>query len=55
MPSGPGPQLEEDAGEQVVLKTGGLDFAPRVSAIPLSNYSDSMDAAGCALRVARRR
>ena len=39
-------QLEKDAGEQVVLKTGGLDFAPRVSAIPLSNYSTSMDAAG---------
>jgi sarcosine oxidase len=41
-------QLEEDAGEQIVLKTGGLDFAPRVSAIPLSNYSGSMDAAGVA-------
>ena len=39
-------QLEKDAGEQVVLKTGGLDFAPRVSAIPLTNYSGSMDAAG---------
>jgi sarcosine oxidase len=39
-------QLEKDAGEQIVLKTGGLDFAPRVSAIPLSNYSGSMDAAG---------
>jgi sarcosine oxidase len=39
-------QLERDAGEQIVLKTGGLDFAPRVSAIPLSNYSGSMDAAG---------
>ena len=39
-------QLERDAGEQIVLKTGGLDFAPRVSAIPLTNYSGSMDAAG---------
>ena len=39
-------ELEQDAGEQLVLKTGGLDFAPRESAIPLSNYSDSMDAAG---------
>ena len=39
-------QLEKDAGEQIVLKTGGLDFAPRVSAIPLTNYSGSMDAAG---------
>jgi sarcosine oxidase len=39
-------QLERDAGEQIVLKTGGLDFAPRVSAIPLTNYSGSMAAAG---------
>jgi monomeric sarcosine oxidase len=39
-------ELEEDAGEQLVLRTGGLDFGPRVSAIPLTNYSDSMDAAG---------
>jgi sarcosine oxidase len=39
-------ELERDSGEQIVLKTGGLDFAPRVSAIPLSNYSGSMDAAG---------
>jgi sarcosine oxidase len=39
-------QLEKDSGEQIVLKTGGLDFAPRVSAIPLTNYSGSMAAAG---------
>ena len=39
-------EVERDAGEQLVLKTGGLDFGPRQSAIPLSNYSDSMDAAG---------
>ena len=39
-------QVEKDSGEQIVLKTGGLDFAPRVSAIPLTNYSGSMDAAG---------
>src|SRR5690348_4122776 len=32
-------ELERDAGEQLVLKTGGLDFAPRESAIPLTNYS----------------
>ena len=38
--------VERDAGEQLVLKTGGLDFGPRESAIPLSTYSDSMDAAG---------
>jgi sarcosine oxidase len=39
-------ELEKDSGEQIVLRTGGLDFAPRVSAIPLTNYSGSMDAAG---------
>ncbi len=39
-------EVERDAGEQLVLKTGGLDFGPRDSAIPLSNYTDSMDAAG---------
>ena len=39
-------ELSRDSGEQVVLKTGGLDVGPRNSAIPLSSYSDSMDAAG---------
>jgi sarcosine oxidase len=39
-------ELEKDFGEQVVLKTGGLDLAPRESAIPLSRFSGSMDAAG---------
>jgi sarcosine oxidase len=39
-------QLEKDSGEQIVLKTGGLDFAPRVSAFPLTDYSGSLDAAG---------
>jgi sarcosine oxidase len=39
-------QLEKDSGEHIVLKTGGLDLAPRVSAIPLTDYSGSMDAAG---------
>jgi sarcosine oxidase len=38
-------EVECDAGEQLVLRTGGLDLGPRVSAIPLSTYSDSMDAA----------
>ena len=41
-------ELERDSGEQVVLRTGGLDVGPRESAIPLSTYSDSMDAAGVA-------
>ena len=39
-------EVEHDAAEQLVLKTGGLDFAPVESAIPLTNYSGSMDAAG---------
>ncbi len=39
-------ELERDSGEQVVLRTGGLDVGPRESAIPLSTYSDSMGAAG---------
>jgi sarcosine oxidase len=39
-------QLEKDSGERIVLKTGGLDFAPRVGAIPLTDYSGSMDASG---------
>jgi sarcosine oxidase len=39
-------EVERDAGEQLVLRTGGLDLGPRVSAIPLSTYADSMDAAG---------
>ncbi len=39
-------EVERDSGEQLVLKTGGLDFGPRDSAIPLGSYSDSMDAAG---------
>jgi monomeric sarcosine oxidase len=38
--------LEHESGEQVVLQTGGLDFAPRASAIPLESYSASMKAAG---------
>src|SRR5512144_940250 len=41
-------ELERDAGEQLVLRTGGLDLGPRESAIPLSNYTGSMDAAGVA-------
>ena len=38
--------LEEEAGEKLIQKTGGLDFAPRVSAIPLSDYSNSLRACG---------
>ncbi len=38
--------LEQDANERLIIKTGGLDFAPRVSKIPMSDYMDSMTAAG---------
>ena len=38
--------VEADAHEPLVLKTGGLDFAPRVSAIPLEDYTRSMTFAG---------
>ncbi len=39
-------EVERDAGEQLVLKTGGLDLGPLESAISLDSYSGSMDAAG---------
>ena len=39
-------QVEEDAGEQLVLVTGGLDLGPRKSAIPLEGYMDAMRACG---------
>ncbi len=35
-------QVEADSGEQLVLRTGGLDFGPRQSAIPLETYMDSL-------------
>jgi sarcosine oxidase len=38
-------ELERDSGEQLLLRTGGLDLGPRKSAISLDAYSDSMDAA----------
>jgi len=41
-------ELEREAGERLVLRTGGLDLGPRDGAIPISNYTDSMDAAGVA-------
>jgi sarcosine oxidase len=39
-------EVEREAGETLILRTGGLDFAHQVSAIPLANYAGSMDAAG---------
>ena len=41
-------EVEKDAGERLVLRTGGLDLGPRVSAIDLGTYTGSMDAAGVA-------
>ena len=38
--------VSRENGEPLVLVTGGLDVGPRVSAIPLKAYSDSMTAAG---------
>lgn len=37
-------QVESDSGQQLILKTGGLDLGPRVSAIPLQSYAESMRA-----------
>jgi sarcosine oxidase len=40
--------LAADAGESLVLRTGGLDLGPRSGAIPLQGYADSMSKAGVA-------
>lgn len=39
-------EVEADAGEQLVFKTGGLDLWPRDAAFPMSDYTDSMAACG---------
>ena len=39
-------ELEREAGEEVVLRTGGLDFGPLSGAIPLGDYSSSLEAEG---------
>jgi sarcosine oxidase len=39
-------ELERDAGERVVFKTGGLDVRPRDGAIPLEPYAESMRSCG---------
>lgn len=38
--------LEEEAGQQLIVKTGGLDFTHPNSSIPISNYTNSMEATG---------
>ena len=39
-------QVEVDSGEQLILRTGGLDLAPAHATIGLDNYRSSMVAAG---------
>ena len=38
--------VERESGDQLVLKTGGLDLGPRGGAIDLATYADSMRACG---------
>jgi sarcosine oxidase len=38
--------VEDEARVRIVTRTGGLDVAPRVARIPLSDYTSSMDAEG---------
>jgi sarcosine oxidase len=40
--------VEADSGEQLVLKTGGLDLGPRNGAIDLRTYAESMRSCGVA-------
>lgn len=39
-------EVEADAGEQLVYRTGGLDLWPAAPAYPMSDYTGSMDACG---------
>lgn len=39
-------QVEVDSGEQLILRTGGLDLAPADASIGLESYRSSMTAAG---------
>ena len=38
--------VEAESGEALMVRTGGLDLGPRESAIPMDDYTRSMDAAG---------
>jgi len=40
--------LEEDSGERLIIRTGGLDLWPADAAIPLEDYTTSMSACGVA-------
>jgi len=39
-------EVEAESGTKIVTRTGGLDIAPRVAAIPLSDYTAAMTAEG---------
>lgn len=39
-------EVEADAGEQLVFRTGGLDLWPADPAFPMNDYTGSMDACG---------
>jgi sarcosine oxidase len=39
-------ELEADAAEKLIVKTGGIDLSPAGAVIPLSDYTNSMDACG---------
>ena len=41
-------ELEEDSGDRVILRTGGLDLAPADATIGLDDYRSSMSEAGVA-------
>jgi sarcosine oxidase len=41
-------EVEAEAGEQLIYKTGGLDLWPASAAYPMSDYTGSMDARGVA-------
>ena len=38
--------LEEEAGETLIVKTGGLDLTHPSTSIPISHYTNSLDVAG---------
>ncbi len=39
-------EVEADAGEKLIVRTGGLDFTSPSARIPIADYTRSMDAAG---------
>lgn len=39
-------QLEADGGEKLLVRTGGIDFAPRDAVVRMDDYADSLRACG---------